>query len=68
MSGSLNWLFTNHPDAYLFGSLAEAYAMLKDFETAAVWGARRDGVFSEINILNFNEPGGLQIRVAGATP
>jgi hypothetical protein len=68
VSGSLNWLFTNHPDAYLFGSLAEAYAMLKDWETAAKWGARTDGVFQEIKDLNFNEQGSLAIRVAGATP
>jgi hypothetical protein len=68
VSSSLNWLYTNHPDAYLFGSLAEAYAMLKDFDTAAIWKTRRDGVFQDISDLNFNEQGGLQIRVVGATP
>jgi len=68
VSSSLNWLYTNHPDAYLFGSLAEAYAMLKDFDTAVIWKIRRDAVFQEISDLNFNEQGGLQIRVVGATP
>jgi len=68
VSSSLNWLYTNHPDAYLFGSLAEAYAMLKDFDTAAVWKTRRDAVFEEISGVNFNEQGGLAIRVVGATP
>ena len=68
VSSSLNWLYTNHPDCYLAGSLSEAYAMLKDWEAAAPWTAIRDRIFQEIGNLNFNEQGSLQIRVMGATP
>lgn len=68
VSGSLNWLYTNHPDIYLFGALTEAYTMLKDFDTAAIWKTRRDGVFEEISAQNFNEQGGLAVRVVGVTP
>lgn len=65
VSGTLNWLFTNYPDAYLFGSLCEAYMMDKDEERAAIWKARRDGVLDEVVKLNFREPSGLEIRTDG---
>lgn len=70
LSTALNWLYTNHPDAYLFGALCEANAFNKGkaFDTASLWKQRRDEVFDEIQKLNFNEPQGLAIRVMGATP
>ena len=70
ISAGLNWLFTNHPDAYLFGSLCEANAFNKGkaFETASLWKSRRDEVFKEIEMLNFNERSGMAVRVMGATP
>jgi len=68
VSGSLNWLFTNHPDAYLFGSLCEANAFNKDVDPAGLWKARRDEVFDEISRLDFNERQGMAVRVYGATP
>jgi hypothetical protein len=68
LSSSLNNLYTNHPDAYFFGSLVEAYTFVKDYEQAQIWKARRDEVFDEISKLNFRENGALQIRVMGATP
>lgn len=54
VSGALNWLFTNHPDAYLFGSLAEAYMFNKDPENAAMWEGRRDKVFQSIKGVDFH--------------
>lgn len=70
VESSLNWLYTTHPDVYLFGSLVEANAFNKGkgFESAAVWKSRRDEVFSEITSLNFNELQGLAIRTLGLTP
>jgi hypothetical protein len=68
VSGSLNWLFTNHPDAYLFGSLCEANAFNKEVDAAGLWKARRDEVFDEIKALEFNERSGMAMRVYGMTP
>lgn len=68
VSGSLNWLFTKHPDAYLFGSLCEANAFNKDVDAAGLWKARRDEIFDEISKLDFNERQGMAIRVYGQTP
>jgi hypothetical protein len=68
LSGALNWLYTNHPDAYLFGSLAEANAFNKSVDAAGLWKARRDEVFDEIAKLDFNERQGMSVRIAGVTP
>lgn len=70
VSGALNWLWTNHPDAYLFGTLCEANAFNKGkaFESAALWKQRRDEVFDEISKLDFNERQGMAVRVMGFTP
>lgn len=68
VSTSLNWLFTKHPDAYLFGSLCEANAFNKDVDPAGLWKARRDEVFDEIAMLDFNERQGMQVRTMGVTP
>lgn len=68
VEGSLNWLYTNHFDAYLFGSLAEANAFNKDIDPAGLWKARRDEVFGEISALDFNERQGMAMRVMGHTP
>jgi len=64
----LNWLYTNHFDAYLFGSLAEANAFNKAVDKAGLWKARRDEVFQEISMLDFNERQGMSIGVMGVTP
>jgi hypothetical protein len=68
VSGTLNWLYTNHFDAYLFGTLAEAKLFIEDFDDAAVWKQRRDEVFDEISKLNFREPAGWQFRSSGQRP
>lgn len=44
-----NWLLTNHPDAYLFGSLCESAAYLKDDERLPIWKETWDEILSEIN-------------------
>jgi len=68
LSSALNWLYTNHFDAYLFGSLAEANAFNKDVDPAGLWKARRDEVFQEISMLDFNERQGMSMRLIGVTP
>ena len=68
LASGANWLFTAHPDAYLFGSLAEAYMMLKDFQTAALWKSRRDEVFEEIETLSNKTNGPAAVRIMGVTP
>ena len=67
-SGALNWLFTNHPDAYLFGSLAEAYMYNKDPENAAIWEGRRDKVYQSIKNLDFHYRELGAPRIVAATP
>lgn len=47
-SVTTNWLLTNHPDAYLFGSLAEAVAYIGDDERIALWLQRREAAFESI--------------------
>lgn len=70
VSGSLNWLWTRHPDAYLFGTLCEANAFNKGkaFETASLWKQRRDEVFDEIQRNEFWERPMGSVRVMGVTP
>jgi hypothetical protein len=71
VSSALNWLWTNHPDAYVFGTLAEANFFVRGndaLQMAAGWKARRDEVFDEIQRLDFNERQGMSIRIIGRTP
>ncbi len=68
VSGALNWLFTNHPDAYLFGSLAEAFMFNKDPENAALWEGRRDKVYQSIKNADFHYRELGAPRIAGYTP
>jgi hypothetical protein len=68
VESSLNWLYTNHFDCYLSGSLCEANAFNKDVDAAGLWKARRDEVFDEISKLDFNERQNMAVRVYGATP
>lgn len=68
VADALNWLFTHHPDAYLFGSLAEAEAFGVNDERLPMWKARRDEALAEIASSDFRERGAMEIRAAGATP
>jgi hypothetical protein len=46
--GGVNWLLTNHPDAYLFGTLAEAEPFVGDDDRFPLWLQRREQVFESI--------------------
>jgi hypothetical protein len=65
LSGTVNWLYTAHPDAYLFGSLAEAQGFNVDFEKLALWKVRRDEVLDEIERLSNKTTGPAAIRIMG---
>lgn len=65
---TLSWLFTRYPDAYLFGSLVEAYMFNKDPQNASIWQARLDNLFAELKSNDFNTRGAMAITVMGATP
>lgn len=68
LSSALQWLFNNHPDAYLFGSLAEAQGFNVDINSMSTWLQRRDQVFDEIGKLDFRERANMSVSVIGATP
>jgi hypothetical protein len=64
----VNWLFSTHPDLYLFGSLAEAEMFLVNDPRAVLWKARRDEIFDEIEKLSNKTRGIGAIRAMGPTP
>ncbi len=68
LATSLNWLMTNHWDAYFFGTLEQAYLYDKDPDNAAVWSAKKKGVFDSIKLQRFREEGALTIRTMSLTP
>lgn len=68
VSGTLNWLWTAYPDAYLFGSLCEAHGLVIDPDKLALWKSRRDEVFEEIRMANFRERGHLSVKTLSQTP
>lgn len=43
-----NWLLTNHPDVYLYASLAEASSYLGNTSKIAIWTAKRDKAIAEV--------------------
>lgn len=63
-----NWLLTTHPDLYLFGSLAEAHGFVKDVDNLALWAARRDAIYADIEKLDTKTRGPASVRIFGPTP
>jgi hypothetical protein len=64
-----NWLLTAYPDAYLYGSLVEAFMFEMDEARAQMWQARLDLVHDEIK----RQDAGMRwanasVRVTGPTP
>ncbi len=68
VSSTLNWLFNNYPDAYLFGALLEGANFTNDTDQAIIWKSRRDEIMDEVSKLNFREPGYLTIKNLSVTP
>jgi hypothetical protein len=65
LSAAVNWLYAAHPDIYLFGALTEAQGFNLDTEKLALWKARRDEIFAEIESLSKKTQGGGAIRTVG---
>lgn len=70
-AAQVNWLLTSHPDAYLFGTLAEAEAFIGHDERIAMWIQRRDASLERINFAGRKAlfgGGGLQIKTDTGNP
>jgi hypothetical protein len=67
-TNTANWLMSQHPDLYLFGALTEAQAYTVNAETAALWKARRDELFDEIEQLSNKTRGPAAVRTTSPTP
>jgi len=65
LSAGANWLFTNYPNAYLFGTLAEGFAAIQDLEKAQIWASRRDAVYADILLLDARTRGPSRIQIDG---
>lgn len=64
-----NWLLSSHPDLYFFWVLCEAYAFIKDAETALVWNQRGAVTADEINAADqAKRYSNVSVRVKGPTP
>lgn len=61
-SGDTNWLLTNHPDVYLFGTLAEAAMYTDDPERMAKWRSRYMDSIDRVRNLERNSIGPLTVR------
>lgn len=64
-ASATNWLFTSHPDAYLYGSLVEAAAYDKNPDAAMLWKARRDEVLDAVAAYDRKWRGPASIRSYG---
>lgn len=51
-SDSTNWLLTNYPDAYLYGSLAECEMHVRNDERVPLWKTYFDDAIRELNSLD----------------
>ena len=49
---SANWLFTNHPDLYLFGALVQAEPYLRNDARLPVWQTQLDRGLAELAVAN----------------
>jgi hypothetical protein len=54
-SGTDNWVLANHPDAYLYGTVAEAWSYKGNGEEAAKFGQLFLGVIDSINASSVSE-------------
>lgn len=68
-SNATNWVMEDHPDAYLFGTLAHAAMWLKDYAEAQAFGSQARTFVDEINALYGQELfNNASITLEGNTP
>lgn len=58
-----NWVLTNHPDVYLFGSLYQAAPYLKDDERVPTWEGRYRAALDQIRVLAMQSEYGVNTPV-----
>ncbi len=63
---STNWLLTQHPDVYLFGSLVEATAFMKTAAQAQLWNQRFEAAMNEITTQEARSKSIAPLRVDSA--
>ena len=64
-AATTNWLLTNHPDIYLFGTLVEAEPYLKNDERMPMWTSRLDKALNDLRLQGQRErhtASGLRMR------
>lgn len=66
LSGGVNWLITNAPDAYLYATLLEAAPYLKDDARLAVWQAALTEVVRQLTDANKDDRYGNALAVRAA--
>jgi len=60
-SNATNWMLTNHPDAYLYGTLLEAAPYLKDDARISIWAELYTTVLADIEAADKRESQGGQL-------
>lgn len=61
-TNSTNWLLTNHPDAYLYGSALQGLPYLSDDDRAEGWAQIYAQIIDSINLNDFKEAQGQSLR------
>ena len=67
LSGATNWLMTDHPDVYLYGSLLQSAPYVADDARLTVWGSLYSAAVSKLNAASRASQwsgSGLKIRSA----
>lgn len=54
-SNTSNWMLSNHPDVYLYGSLAEAQGYLKDDKRIPIWIAQYEKAIAAVEAADDRE-------------
>ena len=69
-SATTNWMLTNHPDVYLYGSLKEAEAFIKNDPRLMTWKAQYEEALSQVMAADQRArwSGTMQIRTAMFNP
>ena len=69
VSNTTNWLLESHPNAYLWGVLAEVYAYTRNEQEEANCRARAENILRSIQQKdNVNSMSGMSVRPVGACP
>ncbi len=63
-----HWLWTAHPDLYLYGAISAGKAYMQDLEKAAFAASQVSNIIADIKRLSGASQGQGRIRAYGATP